>query len=122
MVSLKQLCLFLSLFICHTDALQCSPFSRRSFIGNLITGTVAGTVIATNGNVAWAAETRTTASANSDSNRAKRSKTLRGGKEVMDATHNGTELNEKEVNVAGGLLDKMGVPDITPDRGFTSRR
>ena len=46
---------------------------------------------------------------------------LRGGKNASDALHNGTDLNAKEGAVAAGLLDKMGLVDITPDNGPSSR-
>lgn len=46
---------------------------------------------------------------------------LRGGKNASDALHNGTDLNKKESAVASGLLDKMGLADITPDKGPNSR-
>ncbi|CAB9528496.1 expressed unknown protein [Seminavis robusta] len=42
----------------------------------------------------------------------------KGGYEyaAADATWYGTVLNEKESQVAGGLLDKLGVDDIAPDK------
>ena len=46
---------------------------------------------------------------------------LRGGKGKSDALHNGTDLNKNESAVASGLLDKLGVPDITPDNGPSAR-
>ena len=46
---------------------------------------------------------------------------LRGGKSKSDALHNGTDLNKNESAVASGLLDKLGVPDITPDNGPSAR-
>ena len=46
---------------------------------------------------------------------------LRGGKNMSDALHNGTDLNKGESAVASGLLDKMGLVDITPDKGPNSR-
>ena len=46
---------------------------------------------------------------------------LRGGKGKSDALHNGTDLNKGESAVASGLLDKLGVPDITPDNGPSTR-
>ena len=46
---------------------------------------------------------------------------LRGGKNLSDALHNGTDLNAKEGAVAAGLLDKMGLNDIQPDNGPSSR-
>lgn len=84
----------------HSDALAQPITSRRTFVGKLVT---AGAVVATtasNPGMAFAKPTPT-----------------RGGKEMIDATHNGTELNGKESGVASGLLGKMGIDDITPDRG-----
>ena len=46
---------------------------------------------------------------------------LRGGKGKSDALHNGVDLNKSESAVASGLLDKLGVPDITPDNGPSAR-
>ena len=46
---------------------------------------------------------------------------LRGGKNASDALHNGTDLVGAEAEVASGLLDKMGMSDITPDKGPSSR-
>jgi hypothetical protein len=82
-----------------SDALAQPPSSRRTFVGRLVT---TGAVVVTAG------------AANPGSARAIGS---RGGKDMIDATHNGTELNGKQAVVASGLLGKMGVDDITPDRG-----
>ena len=41
---------------------------------------------------------------------------------MSDATHNGTDMNDKEAGVAGGLLGKMGLDDITPDKGSSAKR
>jgi hypothetical protein len=46
---------------------------------------------------------------------------FRGGKNLSDALHNGTDLDKGQAAVAGGLLDKMGLKDITPDKGPNSR-
>ena len=46
---------------------------------------------------------------------------LRGGKNASDALHNGTDLNKVESAVAGGLMEKMGLPDIAPDKDSSSR-
>jgi hypothetical protein len=40
---------------------------------------------------------------------------------MSDALHNGTDLNKGEAAVASSLLDKMGLQDITPDKGPNSR-
>jgi hypothetical protein len=87
----------------EVEALQ-TAFSRRSFVGKFATVS-AGAVVAIP-SIANAEEEV----------RQRRKKQLRGGKEVLDATHNGTELNAKEADVAGGLLSKMGVTDIAPDK------
>lgn len=47
---------------------------------------------------------------------------FRGGKESLDALHNGTDLNKGEAAVAGGLLEKMGLNDISPDKGPSPKR
>ena len=79
---------------------------RRDFISNAVTTAAAGTLLP--------------ASASAKEQKAKR-ELLRGGKERSDALHNGTDLNTKESEVASGLLEKMGVPDITADKGPSSR-
>jgi hypothetical protein len=108
-----QLCLFLVTALIgqqQTEALQ-SAFSRRSFVGKLAT-TGAGAIVAST----------FPASANAEEPRKTRSKTFRGGKEMSDATHNGTDMNDKEAGVAGGLLGKMGLDDITPDKGSSAKK
>jgi hypothetical protein len=52
-----------------------------------------------------------------DSAKAGKKELLRGGKNASDALHNGTDLNAKESVVASGLLDKMGLNDIAPEKG-----
>ena len=109
------LCIFAALIGSNKDveALQPDAYCRRAFVGNL----------ATMGAGAVAASASFPASAiAADDPRKRRSKTLRGGKDVSDATHNGTDLNEKETGVAGGLLGKMGLQDITPDKGASAKR
>ena len=76
-----------------------STSSRRAFIGKL--GTTAS--------VAAIATTINPSNANAVGKR--------GGKEAIDATHNGTDLNGSQATVASSLLDKMGVQDITADKG-----
>lgn len=90
-----------------TQALQAPTFSRRGFVSKVVTTAGAGAVIATHPGSAWAAPT---------GEKKKKKPAFRGGKEVADATHNGTELNTKEADVASGLLGKMGVTDIAPDK------
>jgi len=46
---------------------------------------------------------------------------FRGGKTASDALHNGTDLDGEQAAVAGGLLDKLGLGDITPDKGDNGR-
>mmetsp|Transcript_10943 Transcript_10943/g.16421 ORF Transcript_10943/g.16421 Transcript_10943/m.16421 type:complete len:128 (-) Transcript_10943:170-553(-) len=111
-----QLCLVLVAALIgqqqQTEALQ-SAFSRRSFVCKVAT-TGAGAVVASSA---------FQASANAaEEPRQTRSKTFRGGKEMSDATHNGTDMNVKEAGVAGGLLGKMGLDDITPDKDAGARR
>jgi|AntRauTorckE5430_2_1112549.scaffolds.fasta_scaffold17139_1 hypothetical protein len=117
-----QLCVFLVValvgeLVQKTNALQISGMptfsSRRLFVKVATTGAVVATAAGSypgNAQASQAEEPRKT-----------RSKTLRGGKEMSDSTHNGTELNDKEANVAGGLLGKMGLDDITPDKGGGGR-
>lgn len=96
----SQLCtLIFAALVGQSDALAQTPSSRRAFIGKIATtGAVVVTAAGANPSSAWAVGKR-------------------GGKEMIDATHNGTDLNGKESGVASGLLSKMGIDDITPDRG-----
>jgi hypothetical protein len=41
---------------------------------------------------------------------------------MSDALHNGTDLDKGQAEVAGSLLSKMGLVDITPDKGGSSSR
>mmetsp|Transcript_25283 Transcript_25283/g.38931 ORF Transcript_25283/g.38931 Transcript_25283/m.38931 type:complete len:121 (-) Transcript_25283:329-691(-) len=88
----------------QSDALAQTPSSRRSFIGR----------IATTGGAAVVAAGVHPGKASAIGKR--------GGKETIDATHNGTELNGKESGVASGLLGKMGLDDIAPDKGSTKSK
>lgn len=98
---------FAILAICASaDAFQTS-IGRRDFIANAVTTAATGTLLLP-------------ASASAKEQKAKR-ELLRGGKGRSDALHNGTDLNTKESEVASGLLDKLGVPDITADKGPSSR-
>mmetsp|Transcript_28866 Transcript_28866/g.32373 ORF Transcript_28866/g.32373 Transcript_28866/m.32373 type:complete len:129 (+) Transcript_28866:131-517(+) len=105
-------------FIGHTEALQNTPpFSRRSFAGKLVTGTTGAIIIATSStSPAWAADTnykqQTGGKAVDTRSRTGPKSRVAGGKEMSDRAHNGTELDDKEAKVAGGLLDKMGLTDI----------
>ena len=91
-------------------AFQPSVSSRRAILSNIATSSAVVVLLP---NIASAA-TR-------EPNKAGKKELLRGGKNASDALHNGTDLNAKEGAVASGLLDKMGLPDITPDNGPNSR-
>ena len=77
-----------------------------------VIGTTAGIIAASSSPAAWAAEKPqyTGAKAGFD-NRPKRSSAFRGGQEAAASTHDGTDLNDAEASVAGGLLEKMGLAD-----------
>ena len=130
---LLQICLCIVVSICstlfgHTNAMQQTPpFSRRSFVDKLVTGTTTtgATVIIvasslTTSATAWAAEThyqqqtggKAVDTARRSSSRVGPKSRVAGGKEMSDRAHNGTDLDEKEAKVAGGLLEKMGLTDI----------
>eukprot|EP00986_Skeletonema_menzelii_P009717 scaffold4487_cov145-Skeletonema_menzelii.AAC.8 len=81
--------------------------SRRALISNIATSSAAVILVP---EIASAAERK-----------AGKKELLRGGKNASDALHNGTDLNAKEGAVASGLLDKMGLTDIAPDNGPSSR-
>ena len=88
-------------------AFQPSVSSRRALLSNIATSSAVVVLLP---NIASAREQK-----------AGKKELLRGGKNASDALHNGTDLNAKEGAVASGLLDKMGLPDITPDNGPNSR-
>merc|ERR1719223_1219022 len=101
---------------------QTTSWNRRNFLGQLVAGT--GTAVltsTTNAPIVWATTSDDTIDLSSSStktttspvnSRQRRSKTLRGGNEMSAATHDGTDLNDAESIVAGGLLDKMGLADV----------
>jgi hypothetical protein len=89
----------------QSEAFQPS-ISRRALLSNIASASSAVVFLP---NIASAAEPK------------QKKELLRGGKNLSDALHNGTDLNEKEGAVASGLLDKMGLVDITPDKGSNSR-
>ena len=97
----------------YSEAFQPSV-TRRAVFQKLATTTVGGGLVASSvvlpPGVASAAEPKK-----------KKKEMLRGGKDMSDALHNGTDLNGGEAAVASGLLDKMGLNDITPDKGTNSR-
>eukprot|EP00548_Thalassiothrix_antarctica_P001420 CAMPEP_0194146306 /NCGR_PEP_ID=MMETSP0152-20130528/20512_1 /TAXON_ID=1049557 /ORGANISM="Thalassiothrix antarctica, Strain L6-D1" /LENGTH=87 /DNA_ID=CAMNT_0038846791 /DNA_START=263 /DNA_END=526 /DNA_ORIENTATION=- len=72
---------------------------------------MTGLVVATAGTLPKVAE-----AAPVDKTKSPRAAKFRGGSKATTDTHNGTSLNGKESSLAGGLLDKMGIVDITPDK------
>mmetsp|Transcript_6123 Transcript_6123/g.13343 ORF Transcript_6123/g.13343 Transcript_6123/m.13343 type:complete len:120 (-) Transcript_6123:289-648(-) len=95
----------------QSEALTQSVFSRKAFISKAATSTLVatGAVVSMHPNSAMAAPTK------------EKKEAFRGGKNMSDALHNGTDLDKGEAAVAGGLLEKMGLNDITPDKGSNSR-
>eukprot|EP00986_Skeletonema_menzelii_P014137 scaffold8960_cov154-Skeletonema_menzelii.AAC.4 len=97
--------------VLHYTAQQSTAFqpsvSRRALLSNIATSSAAVVLLP---EIASAADRK-----------AGKKELLRGGKNASDALHNGTDLNAKEGAVASGLLDKMGLPDITPEKGPSSR-
>eukprot|EP00593_Proboscia_inermis_P010473 CAMPEP_0171313294 /NCGR_PEP_ID=MMETSP0816-20121228/40410_1 /TAXON_ID=420281 /ORGANISM="Proboscia inermis, Strain CCAP1064/1" /LENGTH=143 /DNA_ID=CAMNT_0011800449 /DNA_START=37 /DNA_END=468 /DNA_ORIENTATION=+ len=112
-----DLCLLIVVFLVgqlvpEIEALRPAFSSRRHFFSKV--ASTGGLIVATAGTCpsnAWA----TVAPVPPAKKQGRPA--LRGGKEVIDSTHNGTELNEKEANVADGLLSKMGLNDVNPDNG-----
>lgn len=86
--------------------------NRRNFLAQA--GVAATAFVAVVPNAAFAAEPAATT-------KPKRG-AFRGGRGAADDTHNGTDLNTQQASVAGGLLGKMGIPDITPDKGGASKK
>eukprot|EP00579_Thalassiosira_antarctica_P028406 CAMPEP_0202013936 /NCGR_PEP_ID=MMETSP0905-20130828/27665_1 /ASSEMBLY_ACC=CAM_ASM_000554 /TAXON_ID=420261 /ORGANISM="Thalassiosira antarctica, Strain CCMP982" /LENGTH=120 /DNA_ID=CAMNT_0048573653 /DNA_START=38 /DNA_END=400 /DNA_ORIENTATION=- len=97
----------------QSEAFQTAPFSRKTFLSKVVTTT--GTLVTTG--VLYP----NSAVAVPSDQKAKKNTNFRGGKEMSDALHNGTDLNKGQAAMAGGLLEKMGLPDITPDNGANSR-
>ncbi|EJK64075.1 hypothetical protein THAOC_15226 [Thalassiosira oceanica] len=97
----------LAIFASADTARAFQTSSRRDFISNAVATAAAGTLLP--------------ASASAKERKASKRELLRGGKERSDALHNGTDLNAKESEMASGLLEKMSVPDITADKGPSSR-
>merc|ERR1712194_480736 len=90
------------------QALQSPAFSRRSFVAKVAT---AGAVVAlANPQSALAAE------------QAPKKMKFRGGKQALDVLHNGPALTSKEEDVSSGLLGKMGIPDISPDKDSRKKK
>jgi len=99
MFSKSQLCILtFAALSTQTNGLAQTRSSRRSFIGKVAATGAAAVAVGANPGRASAVGKR-------------------GGKEMIDATHNGTPMNGKQDSVAGGLLGKMGLDDITPDKG-----
>ena len=98
------------------EALRPAMADRRSFVNQLVAGTTGAAVIASTTPV-WAASDVVAAYQKNGGKPAepkpqKRSTAFRGGQGMAKATHDGTDLNAKESDVAGGLLDKMGLGDV----------
>ena len=119
-------------------ALQNNVFSRKAFVSHagaaalvaVASGGGGGIVILT-GNPAEASaregiltariKDRASSSSPDATSKGGNKDLFRGGKNMSDALHNGTDLDGEQAAVAGGLLDKLGLGDITPDKGDNSR-
>jgi hypothetical protein len=121
----------------EVSALSQNVFSRKAFVTRVVTaGSVATfgvmssphSASAREGALSRALNKAPTSSSSSpdggpDANTKAGSKELfRGGKNMSDALHNGTDLDKGQAEVAGSLLSKMGLVDITPDKGGSSSR
>jgi hypothetical protein len=123
----------------EVSALQ-NVFSRKAFVSRVASAAGTATLVAASGAIlvsnpagASAREGLLTArikdrgmapsssSAPDASSKGGNKELFRGGKNLSDALHNGTDLDRGQAAVAGGLLDKMGLADITPDKGPNSR-
>lgn len=84
-----------------------TAFSRRNLFSKLAKTTTGGIVVtaSTCPKIAWAVP---------ETGKPKKRPAFRGGNKAITDTHNGTELNDKEASVAGGLLEKMGMKEIEP--------
>mmetsp|Transcript_56010 Transcript_56010/g.119100 ORF Transcript_56010/g.119100 Transcript_56010/m.119100 type:complete len:125 (+) Transcript_56010:91-465(+) len=100
----------------QTRAFQPS-LSRRALLRRV--AATGGAAIATSSGTLLPLPTVASAAESKDAKRKK--ELLRGGKNMSDALHNGTDLNARESAAASGLLDKMGLADITPDKGPSAR-
>ena len=83
--------------------------SRKALLSNIATAT-ASTALVLLPDISVAAEAASG-----------KKELLRGGKNASDALHNGTDLNKAESAVASNLLDKMGLPDVAPEKGPNNR-
>eukprot|EP00581_Thalassiosira_minuscula_P006938 CAMPEP_0183704494 /NCGR_PEP_ID=MMETSP0737-20130205/1805_1 /TAXON_ID=385413 /ORGANISM="Thalassiosira miniscula, Strain CCMP1093" /LENGTH=120 /DNA_ID=CAMNT_0025931365 /DNA_START=110 /DNA_END=472 /DNA_ORIENTATION=+ len=103
--------LFMAAFATQSSEAFQPAISRKALLQKLATtggGLVASSIVLPT-EAAFAAEPK------------KKKELLRGGKNLSDALHNGTDLNGNEAAVASSLLDKMGLNDITPDKGPNAR-
>ena len=91
-----QLCILSVFCLIQGQALQSPLTNRRSFVAAAVSAAVPAAALAA-----------------PPEKKAKR-EAFRGGRQAADDTHNGTDLNDKEASVAGGLMDKMGLPDVDP--------
>ncbi len=118
------------------SALSQNVFSRKAFVSRVVSSAVVATTAGTttaltfDPSIASAREGVLTArikerasssSASDATSKAGKKELFRGGKNLSDALHNGTDLDRGQAELAGGLLDKMGLKDITPDKGPNSR-
>ena len=99
----------------HSTAFQ-PAISRRSLLSNIATTSAATTSAAI-----LLGSATSPAIAKEEETKNNKKQALRGGKNMSDALHNGTDLNGREAEVASGLLDKMGLVDISPDKGPSAR-
>ena len=107
-------CLIVAIIIsCLYEADAFQPgFSRRALLQNTKNGIIAASLVVVVPLFPEVASAKTSK---------QKKELLRGGKGRSDALHNGTDLNKGQSAVASGLLDKLGVPDITPDKGPSAR-
>ena len=103
-----------SLFSGDVQAWQSQPqpqTNRRNFMGKLIAVSSAAAVVSSTGvDAGWAAEGYVQQQYRGRKGAAQGA--FRGGSAMSSATHDGTDLNAAETNVAGGLLDKMGLSEV----------
>ena len=125
----------------EVSALQ-NAFSRKAFVSRAASAAGAATLVAASGAILTsnpagasaregllaarikdraAAAATSSSSAPDATSKGGKKELFRGGKNMSDALHNGTDLDGGQAAVAGGLLDKMGLSDITPDKGPNSR-
>jgi hypothetical protein len=122
------------------SALSQNAFSRKAFVSRVVSSAVVATTAGTTTALTFdpsiasaregvltarikerASSSSSAAAASDATSKAGKKELFRGGKNLSDALHNGTDLDRGQAEVAGGLLDKMGLNDITPDKGPNSR-